>query len=102
MCYIGRGIGHSFISPKQDDDLRDVDIGNASEDDDRGFRDNEDALDHEGDPDEDEDGDEFDEDNDNDKKEDASDTKDDDEDELGPEDGEDVDYGDEEDNFCYF
>jgi hypothetical protein len=104
MHYISRGIGHSFINPKQgvigDDDLRDVDIGDASEDDEGGFRVNEDALDHEGDPDED--GDKFDEDDDHDEKEDTNNTKDDDEDELGPEDGKDVDHGDEEDNFNNF
>jgi len=102
MRHTGGGVGHSFINPEQDiigdDDSRDVDIGNAGEDDDRGFGDDEDALDHEGDPDKEEDDDEFDDDDDDDE-EDASNA---DDDELGPEDGEDVDYSDEEDNFGNF
>ena len=91
MRHIGGGIGHSFVNPKQDViGDNDVNIGDAGEDDDRGF--GEDVDDHECDTDEDDEDDEGDEDDDD----------EDDGDEFGPEDGEDVDYGDEDDNFSNF
>ena len=97
MRHIGGGIGHSFANPKQNvtgDD--DVSIGDARED--------EDVLDYEGDPDEDDESDEEDEEEEEDEEdeEEASDTEDSDRDELGPEDGEDVDYRDEDDDFGKF
>jgi hypothetical protein len=83
MCHTGGGIGHSFINSKYGmRDSGDIDIGNGCE---HGKGD-EDQVDDDDEP--------YEEDDLDDNEEDGSDPEDEEEDELGPKDGEDVDWDD--------